>query len=128
MTKGGLHSSRFRGGPNGIEAAFLNLDPAIPISRPRSDKPTILQKLCEAPLRMIAATWLFEETSIPNHPDNLRPNMLMSQSADGQADLSELPNADTATKCVIVGRLFPVTLTFFVPLLVPTMVFACCQI
>ena len=66
-----------------------NCDLAIRVSGPPRDKSTIWRKLCEVPRHAIAAAALFERTQRPHHPDDLDRDLLMSYSADGDAETWE---------------------------------------
>lgn len=78
-------------------------DLAIRVSGPPTDKSTIWRKLCEVPRHMIAAPTLFERTQEPQHPNDLRQDLLMSYNAQGKAEQWELAQAG-ARKTVRAGR------------------------
>lgn len=79
-----------------------NCDLAIRVSGPPTDKSTIWRKLCEVPRQMVAAPRLFDRVPLPQHPNDLRDDLLMSYSDSGGREIWDLSQAG-ATKTVRAG-------------------------
>lgn len=70
-----------------VDVVTEDCDLAIRVSRPPSDKSTIWRKLCEVPMRAVAAPQLFEHHPRPQSPDDLDPQICLSY---GETDAPEV--------------------------------------
>ncbi len=64
-----------------VDIVAETCDLAIRISAPPTDKSTIWRKLCEVPIRAVAAPSLFDRHPRPTHPDDLDPAICLSYGA-----------------------------------------------
>ncbi|MEM6304207.1 MAG: LysR family transcriptional regulator [Pseudomonadota bacterium] len=69
-----------------IDVIEETCDLAIRVSGPPADKSTIWRKLCEVPMRAVAAPALMDRIDTPAHPDDLPGAHLMSYSATGEPE------------------------------------------
>ncbi len=72
-----------------VDIIAESCDLAIRVSGPPSDKSTIWRKICQVPRHAIAAPALFERIPMPESPDDLAPETLLSYSAAGEAEIWE---------------------------------------
>ncbi|WP_136442144.1 LysR family transcriptional regulator [Pacificoceanicola onchidii] len=64
-----------------VDVVAERCDLAIRVSRPPQDKSTIWRKLCEVPMRAVAAPALFDRAPRPQSPDDLDPALCLSYGA-----------------------------------------------
>ena len=76
-----------------IDVIKEDCDLAIRISRPTTDKSTIMRKLCDVPRHAIASPSLFQHVPRPESPEDLQAAYTMSYAQDGGSESWEFSRA-----------------------------------
>ncbi|MCH2164386.1 MAG: LysR family transcriptional regulator [Marinovum sp.] len=86
-----------------IDVIDSDLDLAVRISGPPSDKSTIWRKICEVPRVAVAAPSLFEDVARPEVPEDIPQTLALSYSETGHGELWHF-SKDGHDRTVRAGR------------------------